>query len=131
MKHWLVTAFAIASLWPMAGQLAAEPIEPGKERQIADLLPPEPGARICFATDYDDAHLSAHPSQSVRSIGFRIGYFAHDPDEFYPRGQRNYYFALSSLLRNGVSRSAPAASAFRRRTTRTYLAAWTATVAEC
>lgn len=101
MKPCLVFAVAVALLWPTGDRLAAQPVEPGEERQIADLLPPEPGARICFARDYDQAHLSAHPDQKVRSIGFRLAYFAHDADEFHPKGQRNYYFELSTMPRDG------------------------------
>ncbi len=78
----------------------AQPIEPGEERQIAELLPPEPGTRICFARDYDEAHLKAHPHQQVQSIGFRLAYFSHDPDEYYPKGQRNYYFDLRTMMRD-------------------------------
>jgi len=100
MKPRLVLAFALASLCLAAGPLAAQPVEPGEERQIADLLPPVPGARICFARDYDETHLKAHPVQRVQSIGLRLAYYAHDPDEYYPRGQRNYYFELSAVLRN-------------------------------
>ena len=99
MKPRLVLAFALASLCLAAGPLAAQPVEPGEERQIADLLPPVPGARICFARDYDEAHLKAHPDQRVRSMGLRLAYYAHDPDQYDPKGQRNYHFELSTVLR--------------------------------
>ncbi len=89
----------IAALCLTAGPGQAQPVEAGEERQIADVLTPVPGARICFARDYDAVHLKAHPDQKVRSIGFRLAYFVHDPDEYYPKGQRNYYFELRTVLR--------------------------------
>lgn len=92
---------ALAFLASLAVSAYAQPIEPGKERQIAQLLPPEPGARICFARDYSAAHLTAHPDQRVRSIGFRLAYYAHDPDQYFPKGQRNYYFELRTVMRDG------------------------------
>lgn len=79
----------------------AQAIEPGEERQIAALLPPNPGASICFARHYDSAHLQKHPRQQVRSIAFRLAYYRHDPDAYFPKGQRNYYFELRARLRNG------------------------------
>jgi hypothetical protein len=97
----LAAASAVLSLCLLAHPAGAQPVEPGEERQIAELLAPEPGARICFARDYDEAHLKAHPHQQVQSIGFRLDYFAHEPDEYWPKGQRNYYFELRAVLRDG------------------------------
>ena len=77
----------------------AQAIEPGAEGKLAELLSPEPGGHICFAREYDAAHLKAHPRQQVQSIAFRLAYFMHEPDEFFPKGQRNYYFHLSTKMR--------------------------------
>ena len=97
----LLLLSATSLLFLLAGPARAQPIEPGEERQLADLLPPEPGARICFAREYDAAHLKAHPDQKVQSIAFRLAYFMHEPDEYYPKGQRNYYFELRTVMRDG------------------------------
>ncbi|BCH27234.1 hypothetical protein MesoLjLb_70190 [Mesorhizobium sp. L-8-3] len=96
-----VAAFTLSAGCSLAFSALAQPIEPGKEGQIARLLPPEPGTRICFARQYDGAHLKAHPDQQVQSIGFSLAYHAHDPDEYYPKGQRNYYFELRAKMRSG------------------------------
>ena len=78
----------------MASPAMAGVVEPGKEGALAEILPPVPGEHICFRRDYDDKHMAAHPKQSVREIEFRLAYFAHEADETYPQGQRNYYFDL-------------------------------------
>ncbi len=83
----------------------AQPIEPGAEGPLASLLAPEPGKRICFARDYDAAHMASHPQQRVRSMSFRLAYHAHEPDAFYPNGQRTYYFRLAATLRDGEALS--------------------------
>ena len=95
-------AVAILALACVPGTLAsAQPVEPGQEGQLAALLPPRPGARICFARTYDAAHLQNHPHQKVRSMSFHLAYYRHQPDAYYPRGQRNYYFDLRARLRTG------------------------------
>ncbi len=96
---YLRTVAALLCL-PLSAALA-QPIEPGKEGQIAQLLGPKPGSRVCFGREYDADHLKAHPHQQVRSIGFNLAYYAHDPDAYFPRGQRNYYFALRAKMRDG------------------------------
>lgn len=97
----LRTVAALAALAVSAVSAPAQPIEPGKEGQIAQLLRPESGSRVCFGREYDAAHLKAHPHQRVRSIGFNLAYYAHDPDAYFPKGQRNYYFALRAKIRDG------------------------------
>lgn len=96
-----VAALVLSAGCSLAFPALAQPVEPGKEGHIARLLRPEPGEHICFAREYDAAHLNAHPDQRVQSIGFRLAYHAHDPDEYYPKGQRNYYFELRAKMRGG------------------------------
>ena len=86
-----LAAAVLASL-PVAG-LA---ITPGEEGELANLVPPEDGARACFARSYDAAHLAIHPKQTVAEMQFRLTYYIHEPDEFYPQGQRNYYFEVKA-----------------------------------
>lgn len=85
---------------PAAGHASAQAIEPGKEGELANFAPPEAGARACFRRVYDAAHLKAHPKQAVTEMDFRIAYYIHEPDEFAPKGQRNYYFQLIASLRD-------------------------------
>lgn len=85
----------------LAMPVPAQPVEPGQEGQLAALLPPRPGARVCFARTYDAAHLQNHPHQKVRSMSFRLAYYRHQPDTYFPGGQRNYYFDLRARLRTG------------------------------
>jgi hypothetical protein len=94
----IITA-AILAICATALPAAAQPIEPGAEGHLADLLSPKPGEHICFAREYDAAHLKAHPRQEVQAIAFRLAYFMHEPDEYFPKGQRNYYFHLSTKMR--------------------------------
>lgn len=82
------------------GHAAAQAIEPGKEGELTNFVPPQAGARACFRRIYDAAHLKAHPKQAVTEMEFRIAYYIHDPDEFAPKGQRNYYFELQARLRD-------------------------------
>lgn len=82
-----------------AAELAAQPVEPGKEGELASFAPPTAGARACFRRQYDQAHLGAHPRQQVTEMEFRIAYYIHEPDEFSPKGQRNYYFEILAKLR--------------------------------
>lgn len=77
----------------------AQAIEPGNEGELASFIPPLAGARACFRRVYDAAHLKAHPKQAVTEMEFRLAYYIHDPDEFAPKGQRNYYFELQARLR--------------------------------
>ncbi len=80
-------------------------VEPGKEGPLADILPPNPGEHICFKRSYDEAHLKAHPKQTVKEIEFRLAYYRFDPEENYPQGQRNYYFDLL-VKRKGEAKTA-------------------------
>lgn len=85
----------------LAGPAVPQAIEPGKEGALALIVPPKDGARACYARVYDADHLKAHPRQKVAAIGFRLTYYIHEPDEFFPKGQRNYYFQLDARLRGG------------------------------
>lgn len=95
---------AFSSLLPialvLAGTAAAQPVDPGKEGELAKLVKPVPGARACFRRDYDARHLSQHPLQKVTHMEFRLTYFQHEPDAYYEQGQRNYYFELLARLRD-------------------------------
>lgn len=79
----------------------AEPVPPGEEGELAAFLPPTEGAHICYRRVYSPGHLAEHPEQTVTEIDFRLAYYRHDPDEFYPKGQRNYYFAMLVKQRGG------------------------------
>lgn len=82
----------------------AQAIEPGKEGVLADLLAPTPGKHQCYARTYSKDHLEAHPNQKVAELKFQLAYHRHEPDEYFPKGQRNYYFRLIAKLR-GSSKS--------------------------
>ncbi|MDH4987555.1 hypothetical protein QEZ47_18940 [Aminobacter anthyllidis] len=88
----------LSSLLAIAGA-RAQAIEPGREGELANFIPPAAGARACFGRVYDAAHLKAHPQQRVTEMQFRLAYYIHDPDEFSPKGQRNYYFEVLARLR--------------------------------
>lgn len=86
----------------VAGTAPAQPVPVGEEGPLAELLPPEPGAGICYARTYDAAHLERHPGQQVTSVLFSLEYFQHEPDQYHPDGQRNYYFGMGVTLRDGA-----------------------------
>lgn len=93
------TGIAVGAAIVLGVTLAfAQSILPGEEDALAAFVPPEPGKRACFSRVYDEAHLKAHPRQKVTAMNFRITYYRHDPDEFAPHGQRNYYFHLDARL---------------------------------
>jgi hypothetical protein len=100
-RYAFATGFAVVGLayvMPTVPAMA-QPVEPGAEGELANLLPPEVGRRVCYARRYDAAHLNAHPQQKVAEIKFRLAYYRHDPDDYAPQGQRNYYFAVLARLR--------------------------------
>lgn len=88
-------AFVLASVAALS-----EPFDPGKEGELAKLVPPRDGERACFSRAYDAKHLQAHPDQKVARIDFTLSYYIHEPDEYWPQGQRNYYFRLQAELRD-------------------------------
>ena len=98
-SRFLLRLLAAAALgWPAAA--AANPVDVGQEGALAEILAPAPGSRLCFARHYDAGHLDGHPDQQVTAILFDLEYFRHEPDEFFPQGQRNYYFTLGVTLRD-------------------------------
>ena len=99
MIRRVISLAALSFVAASAVLVQAQPVDPGAEGPLASLLAPEPGKRICFARDYDAAHMASHPQQRVRSMSFRLAYHAHEPDAFYPNGQRTYYFRLAATLR--------------------------------
>jgi hypothetical protein len=78
----------------------AQAIPPGQEGELGKLLPPEPGTRVCLSRVFSTDDLAARPDQVVAAMTLRIAYHSFEPDEFYPEGQRNYYFALVARLRD-------------------------------
>ncbi len=101
--RFAVAFLALALLSPSDRTAQAQPVPPGEEGKLASLVAPQPGAHKCFQRTYDAAHLSARPDQTVTAMEFRLAYHRFEPDEFYPQGQRNYYFALL-VKRRGESR---------------------------
>jgi hypothetical protein len=90
-------AFCLCIL--LTGIAGAKTVTPGEEGELAKFLPPEPGRRICYARTYSAEHLKKHPQQTVTEVAFRLAYFRHEPDDFFPKGQRNYYFAMLAKQR--------------------------------
>lgn len=89
----------LAAFAALSGLAFAQAVAPGAEGPLKDILPPQPGTHICFARHYEAKHLARHPKQKVTDIKFRLAYYRHDPDDTYPEGQRNYYFALLAKRR--------------------------------
>lgn len=77
----------------------SQAIEPGQEGELANFLKPVPGAHVCYGRVYSDQHLAKHPKQKVTEVGFRLAYHRFSPDQTYPQGQRNYYFAMTARTR--------------------------------
>ena len=90
-------AFCLSAL--LAGLAGAQTVTPGEEGELAKFLAPEPGRNICYARVYSPEHLKKHPKQQVTEISFRLAYYRHEPDDFFPKGQRNYYFAMLAKQR--------------------------------
>jgi hypothetical protein len=98
-------AFSAVLVITAALGVAAQPVEPGKEGELASILKPEPGAHACFRRAYDSQHLAAHPKQTVTAMELRLAYHRFEPDTTYPQGQRNYYFDLI-VKRRGKEKTA-------------------------
>lgn len=95
----MLRLWSIASLFLLQSVVAhAQAIEPGKEGALGNLLAPTPGKRQCYGRTYSKDHLDAHPKQTVTDVRFQLTYYRHQPDEFYPKGQRNYYFRMMAKL---------------------------------
>lgn len=92
-------ALCCAALAAVPLPAVAQAIAPGQEGELAKVLKPEPGSRICFGRVYTPDHLARHPKQKVTEISFRLSYHRFPPDEMYPQGQRNYYFAMLAKRR--------------------------------
>jgi hypothetical protein len=97
MRRGLSWAFCFLAL--TVGVAGAQTVTLGEEGELANFLEPEPGANICYARTYSTEHLKKHPQQKVTEVGFRLAYYRHAPDDFFPRGQRNYYFAMLAKQR--------------------------------
>ena len=92
--------FQAALLFLIASTSAMAEVEPGKEGNLAEFIRPVPGERVCFARNYDAAHLAKHPKQTVSAVKFLLAYIKHDPDQYRKDGQRNYYFTLEVRFRD-------------------------------
>ena len=90
-------AFCVSAA--MLVSAGAQTVTPGEEGELAKFLAPEPGRHICYARVYSPEHLKKHPRQQVTEVGFRLAYYRHEPDDFFPKGQRNYYFAMLAKQR--------------------------------
>jgi hypothetical protein len=71
---------------------------PWADAALAKLLPPDPGAKACYARTYDAAHLRAHPQQRISEMTFFLrvvgydaggGYTVRNPDRV------GYQFAMA------------------------------------
>jgi hypothetical protein len=93
-----VLAVSLAALL-LTGDARADTVEPGKEGKLAEILAPTPGGRACFARAYDAAYLKRNPEQRVTAMLFQLQYYKYEADEYFPQGQRNYYFRVSINLR--------------------------------
>lgn len=103
-RAWAACALALG-LALHAVPAAAQPVPPRREGALAGLVPPEPGARACYARRYDGTHLKAHPRQRVTEIALRIAYHRHRPERGDPaEGQRNYYFQLDVRMKGEARR---------------------------
>jgi hypothetical protein len=92
----------VALFW--AANAVADTVAPGQEGELLEFLPAEPGRHICYRRVYSADHLARHPKQKVTEIEFRLAYHRFDPDEFFPAGQRNYYFQVLAKLRGETGR---------------------------
>lgn len=99
LKPWFAASAGLLGMLA-CGPAFAQAIPPGEEGELARILEPEPGARICYRRIYDAAHLKAHPRQTVTEMEFRLAYHRFEPDDAFPKGQRNYYFELRAKRRD-------------------------------
>ena len=101
MRHIVSFGLALAAACLLAPPpLIAQAVEPGKEGELARIVAPRQDARACFGRIYGARHLQTHPDQRVAKMDFRLAYEIHEPDQFFPKGQRNYYFQLRVGLRD-------------------------------
>jgi hypothetical protein len=99
MKMSLQAGIGLFAVPLTALAAAAQPVPPGQERDLAQVLAPVHGGEACFARTYDVEHLKRHPKQKVTALLFQIRYHRHPPARAFPDGQRNYYYVLSARVR--------------------------------
>jgi len=98
MRRGLIPVIAVISSALVAGS-AAQPVEPGQEGELKSFVPPQDGEKACYTRRYTADHLAKHPKQTVAEMEFRLNYYRHEPDQTWPQGQRNYYFALYAKVK--------------------------------
>lgn len=98
-KRRIVALAILASGACMTTPASPDTVAPGQEGELLNYLPPQPGKHICFSRSYSAAHLAEHPKQQVTDIEFRLAYHRFEPDQFFPEGQRNYYFEALAHVR--------------------------------
>jgi hypothetical protein len=99
MKRPFARALVFLAAGICCAPAGAQPVMPGEEGELVNFLPPEVGRRVCYARIYSQEHLAQHPKQKVAEIQFRLTYYRHEPDDYAPQGQRNYYFEVLVRLR--------------------------------
>ena len=72
---------------------------PGPEGELAHFLPPSRASTSASRASTTPTISRKHPKQKVTEIEFRLAYHRFDPDEFFPEGQRNYYFEVLAKVR--------------------------------
>jgi hypothetical protein len=100
----LKSAVAIGLLMAGLTGASAQQENPWADATLAKLLPPDPGAKLCYARSYDAAHLKQHPKQTVTEVTFFMrvvgydhggGYVVRNPDHI------GYQFAMAVKRRAG------------------------------
>jgi hypothetical protein len=99
-----LTLASIAIALALLADSAAQPVDPGQEGELKAFLPPQHGGRVCYTRRYSAEHLAKHPKQTVAEMEFRLTYYQHEPDQSWPEGQRNYYFALTAKVKGKARR---------------------------
>ncbi|SMQ62106.1 hypothetical protein SAMN06295905_0619 [Devosia lucknowensis] len=85
-------AFSVAGLILLVSPVSAQdPFE---------LVPQQDGATACWQRVYDEGHLAAHPRQSVTTMTFAAGFYAHDEPE--PEDAGLTLFGMTVTLRDGT-----------------------------
>ncbi|MGH6734946.1 MAG: hypothetical protein ACRECX_02545 [Methyloceanibacter sp.] len=88
-------------LFCMTGVVGTALAEDAAGAKIEALLPPNPGAEVCYARVYDADHLKRHPKQRVTEMIFSLRYLTFEENEDGTPEEANYqyWFTLAAKLR--------------------------------
>jgi hypothetical protein len=101
---------ALAFVLALAGLAMPAAAQTPSVNKLLELIPPEPGYKVCYTRRYDAAHLRAHPKQQVTALIFIVRVVQYEDISRAKRPEDKVYFQFAlSMQRRGEKRILSAA----------------------